>query len=481
LVDRGFQRSVARGVAWVSAASSLVAAFDLLALALILQNWATKEDYGTVSVVTTLFGALQLAGEAGLPSALVQRADTSEERRSTMYWTCIMIGVALYGAIWVVSPWFAGLYDLPILVPIFRIVGLVLVVRPLYTTHNALLRRELRFREVSMVRIVANTLEFATKITVAIAVGGPWPFAVAPVVRELTYGIGIPLYARWRPRLVWRPALVRADFRFGLRSTGGELLFQIYSNLDYQVVGYAFGPGALGIYRAAYELVLEPVRFVSGVITVVAFPTFSKLREDHDAIVDQFVSFTRQNLAIVLIMVGVIVVGAEDLLVLTYGDGYAAAADAGRILAIVGAFRAMSHLGPPLLDGVGRPGLTLRYQVVASCVLTTLFVASTWVGDTYLAVSVAWAIGYPIAFAVLWRMVLGVLHLDALAYARRVGGVILWVAIATGCGYAAHALTPDLGATLQLVIAIGVVLGVSSVLLDRFEKLSIRAVMRALR
>jgi len=32
-----------------------------------------------------------------------------------------------------------------------------------------------------------------------------------------------------------------------------------------------------------------------------------------------------------------------------------------------------------------------------------------------------------------------------------------------------------------LVIAIGVVLGVSSVLLDRFEKLSIRAVMRALR
>jgi teichuronic acid exporter len=254
--------------------------FDLLSFVLILHSgWASSEDLGTATLVVTLFGALQLVVDAGLPSALVQRDDSSDERRSTMYWTSMMAGAALYGVIWLVSPLFASFYHLPVLVPIFRIAGLLLVIRPLYTTHTALLRREFRFREFSVVRTIANTVEFATKLGVAIAIGGPWPFVLAPVLRELTYAIGIPLCERWRPRRVWRLALVRDDFRFGIRSTGGELLFQVYSNLDYQVVGYAFGTAALGVYRAAYELVLEPVRIVSNVITVVALATFAKLRD----------------------------------------------------------------------------------------------------------------------------------------------------------------------------------------------------------
>jgi hypothetical protein len=123
----------------------------------------------------------------------------------------------------------------------------------------------------------------------------------------------------------------------------------------------------------------------------------------------------------------------------------------------------------------------LRYQITASCVLPSLFVASSWVGDSAFAVAVAWAIGYPIAFCVLWWMVLGVLEVRLLAFLRRVGGVIVWVAIATGCGYAAHRLAADLAPTPRLTIVIVVVVGVASVLLARFEQLSIRRAVRSVR
>jgi len=471
-------RSIARGMAWVGTASSLVAAFDLIALAVILQRWVTKEEFGTVSVAVTMFGALQLLGEAGLPAALVQRREIDDTRVSTMYWLGLLTGAALYGVIWLASPWVASAYELPVLAPVLRVLGLLVVIRPLYTVQQALVRRELRFRAMSIVRIIANACELAVKLGVAIGGGGLWAFVLAPIVRELVYAIGLPLCVRFRPRWTCRPRLVGEDYRFGLRATGGELLFQVYSNLDYQIVGYAYGPAALGVYRAAFELVLEPVRFVSGVVTVVAFPAFARLRGDRPGLVAQFVAFSRQNLTVVLVLVGLVLITAEDLLQLTYGAAYVPAADAARVLAIVGVLRALSHLGPPLLDGVGRPDLSLRYHVAAALVLALAFTIAATLGETYLAIAVGWACGYPIAFALLGAMVLRELDLRPGAYLARLRGIAVLVAIATACGGLVHLATGGLAPVVRFVISSVVTIGLAGVLLARVEGMSLRGPLR---
>jgi O-antigen/teichoic acid export membrane protein len=69
---------------------------------------------------------------------------------------------------------------------------------------------------------------------------------------------------------------------FGAKTAGSQILFYFYTNIDYPIVGYYFGDAALGIYRLAYEVVLEPVRVISAVVVDIAFPTFSKLRHSRD-------------------------------------------------------------------------------------------------------------------------------------------------------------------------------------------------------
>jgi teichuronic acid exporter len=481
MTDVELKRSIARGIAWVGLASSLVAVFDVVALALILNFWVSAKEFGAVSVVVTGFGALQLAAELGLPSAIVGREDPDLDRLSTIFWIGLLAGLAEYALVYLAAPLIARAYGEPVVGSLFRVVGIVLVIRPLYTAHQALLRRSLRFQELSAMRMAANTVELALKLGGAIAGAGVWCFALGPLGRELVYAVLTPLRVRWRPRRVLRPRLIKPDLRFGMRSTGGELLFQLYSNLDYQVVAYAFGTTAVGLYRAAKELVLEPVRFVSNVVTVVAFPTFARLRGQRDAIVEQYVAFTRQNLAVVLSLLSIVVIAAEDVLGVLLGAPYVAAADAARILAIVGVFRALSHLGPPLLDGLGRPDLSLRYHVTATVVLAATFVAATHLGEGFFAVSVAWAAGYPIAFAVLSWMVFAQLQLGVVAYLRRVGRLVLCVVAAAAAGAAAHHLAGDLRAGLRLATAAGAVLGVGLTLLGLYEGFSPRAIVRSLR
>lgn len=476
-----FKRTVGRGMAWVGLAASAVALFDMVALALILKFWVTTKEFGTVSVVVTALAALQFAAELGLPAAIVQRADADDDRLSTVYWIGHLAGIALYGIVWLIAPWVAGVYGEPILTPLFRVVALVLVIRPFYTTHTALSRRQFQFQEMSSLRIAANSIEFATKLGAAIGGAGVWCFALGPVVRELVYAIGMPRVCPWRPRRVFRLRLAIADFRFGMRSTASELLYQLYANVDYQVVAYYFGTASVGLYRAAKELVLEPVRFVSSVVTTVAFPTFARLRGNRAAINEQYIAFTRQNLVVVLLLVGVACVSADDVLGVILGPDYVAAAGAARILAIVGILRALSHLGPPLLDGLGRPDLSLRYHVTAAVILGTLFVAFAAAGASFFAVSVAWAVGYPVAFAVLLSMVFLQLEMKVGAYARQIGRLVGWVALAAAAGLIARIALDDLAPAARLALVAAIVIGTGGALLARFEGFSPRAIVRSLR
>lgn len=474
--------TVARGVAWVAIASAIVAVLDIVVLAVILRTWVTTTEFGTVSIVVTAFGALHLVGQAGLPAAIIQREDADGDRLSTVFWLGCASGAGVYALVWCVAPLIAAAHGEPVIVPLFRVVGLILVLRPVYSVHDAIMRRELRFRELSTVRIVANVVEFATKLGVAIGGGGLWAFAFGPLARELTYAIGVPLQAGWRPRWVCRPRKLGPDLRFGLRATGGELLYQLYSNLDFQVVAYVWGPAALGLYRAAYDLVLEPVKFISGVVTVVAFPAFARLRRDRGALAAQFIAFSRQNLVVVLLVVAIIVIAAGDLLEAMFGLEYVVAAPAARIVAVVGVLRALAHLGPPLLDGIGCPGLSLRYQLVAATILSTAFVIAGSAGTSFTAVAVAWAVGYPLAFALLWITVLGELQIGILAYLRQVERIPAIVVLASATAACVHAaIAPLVGPGLRLAVTAVTVLGVGCGLLAWIEGITPRAIARSLK
>jgi O-antigen/teichoic acid export membrane protein len=477
------RKKIDRGVAWVGVATSLVALCDVIALALILHYWVGPGEFGVVSAVVTVFPALTLVAELGLPAAVIQGAEPNDDRLSTVFWLGFGSGAAFYITIYALAPLIAHGHGADEVTRLFRVTGMVLLIRPLYTTHRAMLRRQLRFKELSVVRMVANFVEFGVKIGTAAAGYGIWCFAVAPLARELAYAIGTPACLRWRPRLYCKPRVAVPDIKFGLRTSASEICYQTYSNIHYQVVSAFYGPTALGLYRAAYELVIEPVRFVSEVVTVVAFPTFARLRHDRPAVVEQFVAFTRQNLIVVLTLVALIVVAAGDLLTVLIGPQYAPAATAARILAVVGVFRALSHLGPPLLDGLGRPDLTLRYQVTALVVLTTLFILFASIGRDAgaLSVALAWAVGYPVAFTVLAIMVFQQMQLPVRAFLRRVRLIVVLILAGGAIGGAVHLmLLSSESAHVRLLVSAVAVIGGSLGLLAAFREFSPRAVLRSL-
>ncbi len=477
-------RRVNRGLAWVGIGSALVAVLDIVAILLILSFWISPTEYGVATKAVWIFPILDQATDLGLSAAVVQREDHDEDTISTVFWLNLTIALALFAILAVGAPVLATrFYGEAIVGGLMIAYGSKLIWQNVYFIPVALMRREMRFKEMAIIRILANLVEFVTKIGFAAAGFGIWCFVLGPLCRVVVTGVGYQLRRPWRPRFVLKPRQAWDYVTFGLKTSSSQMLFYLYTNLDYPIVGYFFGNAALGVYKLAYEVVLEPVRAISVTVVDIAFPTFARLRFHKDQLVAQFVALTRLNLVTVMTYAVIVFAIADDLLVLFF-PSYVDAGPAIRLLCGVGVLRAVSFVMPPLLDGVGHPGRTLTYTITAAITLPLGFLlAASVLGDRlgFLSVALAWAVGYPIAFAVLLGLVLMTLAMPLGTFLRAVGGVPLCMLAGLAVGLASQALGAGLPAAARMPLTVVVMLATIGVLLAYTQGLSIAAARRALK
>jgi teichuronic acid exporter len=489
---------VNRGIAWIGTASTAVAVLDIVAWVLILKFWISPTELGIAQLAIAIFPVLDLATDAGITAAVIQRDDHTEERISTIFYLNALLSVVVAAIVALgLGPLLSWVYAQPVLVGLLAAYAAKLLWQNVYLIPSALMHRELRFRELSIVRMFANMAEFGGKVGFAAAGFGVWCFVLGPLCRVFVTGVGVQICNPWRPRLVFRLRSALDWFLFGIKASGHKIVFHLYTNVDYFVVGYLFGVTANGFYATATKMVLEPARWMSEVVTAIAFPAFARLKLLRDRLVDQLVTFTRLNLVIMLGFGGLILIAADDLLGFIDPE-WAQAAPAARILVVVVVLRAQGLVLPPLLDGIGRPGLSLLYQLVAAVVVPAMFVLCAVVlGNPfvplfapretglldlgYLSVAVGWAAGYPIAFGVLAYIVIRLLEIEAVDFLRRIWRIAAWAALATAVGLAVAAAVGDQTAGVRVLAAALAYFTVFLFFLARMEGMTPRKIAQSMR
>jgi O-antigen/teichoic acid export membrane protein len=478
-----------RGVAWTAASQTIVAVADLISV-LICMRWMGEFKYGIAMMAVPLYSILDAVSDLGGTSALIAHDDHTPERISSLFWFNVMLSVGLFALLGLAGPLY-GMFQG------HRVVGLLLLayggkllLQNLYAVPLALLRKELQFEEVAKLRTVAYLAESITRPLFIMGGLAIWSFTLAALAKHAMFALLLLWRHPYRPKLVFHYRDIAHYIHYGLRSGVSQVLYYTYTNLDYVVVGYYFGPVANGIYSLAYWIVLEAVKTIANVVIDVALPTFARLRSDPPALVAQFIRLTRLNMIAVLPFVVLILLIVPEFLSLAYGGGkwsapqLAVCSDAARILCIVGMLRALGFIGPPLLDGIGRPELTLRYMIVATLAVTGCYVlAANLLGARLglLSVAIAWAVGYPIAFALLTYIIAKVVGLPLAQYFKASLGILGCAAIGLTLGLAADVLTRDAHDGLRIaVISAAALLGTFGALAT-WQHVTPRSIVASLR
>jgi O-antigen/teichoic acid export membrane protein len=491
------QARVDRSTAWVAVASVVLGVLDLISTLVCLRMWVSTAQFGAATLAIALLPILDRLGGMGLGAAIVRGAGVPEagmpgegtraDALSSIFWVGIAASTFVFLSLLTARPLIGRLFPDPIVASLLAALGGRLVIQTFGMVPDALMKRDLRYRELSIVHIVACLADTATKLGLAYlgARGAPelavWCFALGPIANTLVTTIGVQICQRWRPAFVFRRDVAARAVRFTAAVSGGELLYYAYASADYLVVGSYFGDAAVGVYRLAYELVLDVVRLLSMITAEVAFPTFVRLSSDRRAVGAQLLRFTRQNVVVLAPFLVFVGIEADDLLSILYPPLPASAATAARVLCIVGALRTLGFIVPPMLAGIGDASRVFVYNLIAAIVLPLGFVVAAQLARDhgFVAVAWAWAAGYPVAFAALLAMALPRTNLRIRTYLDAIAGIALCAAGALAAGLAVRYVITE-GTIVRTFTVAGAVLASYALLLAR-EGITLSGIVRGLR
>jgi O-antigen/teichoic acid export membrane protein len=300
----------------------------------VLARLLTPADFGLVAMVTAMTGLAQGFADLGLSEATIQHPEISHNQVSTLFWINVAIGLTLTSITAALAPVLVWFYHEPRLKDITFLVSLTFLIGGLRVQHDALLRRQMRFKSLAIRDVASYVLAVPVAITMAWRGAGYWAIVALPLTLNLTQMSLSWLMACWIPGLPRRDAKVRSLIAFGGNVAASYLIFNVNRSADSILIGWHWGAGPLGLYSRAYNLLMLPVRQLGAPARSVAVPTFSRVQDDPERLARYYLRTANLIMWITAPIFGFLFVAAVPVIVLTLGDRWRAAASVFQILAI---------------------------------------------------------------------------------------------------------------------------------------------------
>lgn len=464
MVEKDIKKKTIFGMIWTAAEKFGSMAMSFISN-LILARLLLPEDYGVIGMLNIFIAISGAFMYGGFGEAIIQKKDTTHIDYSTAFMWNMVLSIFFYVVLFFASPAIARFYSMPSLCEVMRVYGLVLILVALSVVQNAILRKELRFKILSIRNLIASFCGLVVGIVMAYLGFGAWSLVVSALVNQLMSAVLVWRLSSWRPSLVFDKKSFKELFGFGGMMMLTSLVDKTYANLQGLLIGKWYSADELGYYTQAAKLETVPTSTLSYIVTNASFPVFAKLKDDNGKLLYGFrknikaITYLNFPLCMLLLVI------AKPLIELLYGAKWDASIPYFQLLCLAGMFNTMCALNGNIVKSMGKGKLYLNINIVQRVVGLLLMIVgiSFSVKGLLAAVVLSQLINYLIySMAVgkllnygMWQQFKDVFQ--SLLMSIFVGVVVFLVG---------HYLSwnPFLVMVIQILIYIGLFLGVSKII-----------------
>lgn len=374
-MPESLKKKTVKGVAWTSLNQVLNMGLGFV-IGVILARLLSPSDYGLLAMIA-VFNAIAFAFlDSGFGNALIRKPNLTEDDNTTAFFFNLVAGVVLFGIIWVIAPWVSAFYDKPILAPLLRAEGSLLIVSSFKIVQNTQLTRALNFKAKMIIRVVSNILGGASGIISAYCGLGVWALVVMHVADAIISLILLWIISPWRPRGRWNKQSFNYLWGYGSKLLASGLLNTIYNNIYPIIIGKFYSAADLGQYTRASHYANLPSGTLTSVLQQVTFPVLSQIQEDTDLLASSYRRMLRFTVFIVFpIMIGMAVL-AHPLVIALVTDKWAQCVPYLQIICFSSMWYPVHAINLNLLQVKGRSDLFLRLEIVKKVIITVAIILS---------------------------------------------------------------------------------------------------------
>jgi lipopolysaccharide exporter len=352
------ERALAAG-GWAFLARTLVATSGF-ARTLVLARLLSPVDFGAMGAALVILAALEAFTGTGFETALLQRRGDIDHLYDSVFTIQLLRGVGLAALVWMAAPFAAAFFRGPVLVPVLRAVGVVLILRGLANPAKLQLYRELRYDTLFWWSLPEVAISLGSAVALGVVLRNVWALVISLIATQAVATVLSHIIVARAPRLALDRAAIREVAHYSKWVLATQAVTFLNVQGDNGFVARALGIGSLGFYQVAFRIAELPVTGFTQVVMQVALPSLSALQRERDHLRSWYIGAERIVLIVHGAFVALILLFGAPLTHAFLGPIWMPIVPALKILVVAMLLRALVDLAGTLFNAVGEPRLAYR-------------------------------------------------------------------------------------------------------------------------
>jgi lipopolysaccharide exporter len=386
--DPSLAKAAVGGVAWVGL-SYLITRATLLVSTVILARALSPTDFGVYAVALVFITYAEVVNDLGVIQALIL-LPSDNRRKDAGLVISFATSAVLVSAAMISAPVVARFFGHPDVESILRLLSLSLLLRAWGQVPDAILIRDLRFRERFRANAWRAVIQGLVWILLAIAGFGVWALAYGYLAGYAVNSWILWRYVDYRPRRsFWRVSwsTARPLLGFSAPLAGSVLLLALINDVDYLIVGRRLGTTSLGYYTVAFRVPQMIISNTFLVFSQVLIPVLVRAGHERARLRRGYVRTIHIQGVFGLSMAALFAVVAPILVPVLFGNRWTPAVIPMVVLSVYAAVRSLAMGATDVYKGMGRPRLAFW-----SCLFwLAALVPALFIGSLHDIAGVAWA------------------------------------------------------------------------------------------
>ena len=251
---------------------------------IVLSRLLLPEQYGLVAMLSFIIIIGQTLIDCGLGVALIQKKDSDDLDFNTVFFSSLLLGLLMYGGMYVGAPLLASFFNEPRLTFLTRIYTLSF----LWSGYNSILfayvSKHFQFKKMFKRTFFATILSGIVGITLAYMNAGVWAL-VAQSFSASIIGITILQWSiEWKPRLQFSWTRAKMLLSFSTKIMGANFIGTVFNELKGVLIGKLYTPADLAFFNKGGSFPNLIANNVNTSLGNVLFPFMANYGNDNERV-----------------------------------------------------------------------------------------------------------------------------------------------------------------------------------------------------
>ena len=367
------KQKVAGGLFW-SYGERIMAQLVSLIVSIVLARLLDPENYGVISIVMIFITFCDAIVTGGFGNAIVQKKDADELDVNTMLCCSVATSILLYIIIFCAAPYIASFYNMPIIRPILRVLGLRLLISGVNSIQRAWIQKRMLFKRFFISTSFGTIISAVVGISMAYMGKGAWALVGQYLTNSFIDTTVLLITNDWKPRLQFSWKRAKEMLSYGWKVLVTTVVYTIEGDLRSLIIGKKF-PNLL-------------VTNINTSISNVMFPVLSESQNDPT----RLKQLCRRAVRIGIYLLSPLLIGlmgvADTFVIAILSEKWAPCIPFLRILTLVFLVRPFTTTCQQSILSVGRSDITLKIEIIVNAVAIGILFYSVFILESVLGIAI---------------------------------------------------------------------------------------------